>query len=79
MSRHPLSDVTPNCRQEKVAEEIVNYLPETSTPKAMNLNNLQLATQNNVTLQAVITVVQTGKWYDISKDPRVNTSDFQFL
>ena len=45
----------------------------------MNLNNLKLATQNDVTLQAVITAVQTGKWYDISKDPTVNASDFQFL
>ena len=74
-----MSDVTPNCRQEKVAEEIVNYLPETSTPKTINLNDLKLANRNDVTLQAVITAVQTGKWYDISKDPRVNTSDFQFL
>ena len=37
---------------------------------------MKLATRN-VTLQAIITAVQTGKWYDISKDPRVNTSDFQ--
>ena len=79
MSRHALIDVTPNCRQEKVAEEFVNYLAETSTSKTINLNNLKLATQNDVTLQAVITAVQTGKWFDISKDPRVNTSKFQFL
>ena len=71
MSRHPLCDVTPNSRQEKVAEEFVNYLAETSTPiKTINLSDLKLATRN-VTLQAIITAVQTGKWYDISKDPRV--------
>ena len=67
MSRHPLSDVTPNSRQEKVAEEFVNYLAETSTPKTINLNDLKLAIRNDVTLQAVITAVQTGKWYDISR------------
>ena len=36
-----------------------------------------ISPEQNVTLQAVITAVQIGKWYDISKDPRVNTSDFQ--
>ena len=35
---------------------------------------MKLATRNDVKLQAVITAVQTGKWYDISKDPRVNTT-----
>jgi hypothetical protein len=77
LSRHPLRDVTPNSRQEKVAEEFVNFLAETSTPKAINLTDLKSATRNDATLQAVMKALQTGKWHETSKDARINISDFQ--
>ena len=37
LSRHPRRDVAPNTRQEKVAEEFINFLAETSTPKTIDL------------------------------------------
>ncbi len=77
LSRHPLRNVTSNSRQEKVAEEFVNFLAETSTPKAISLTDLKSATRNDATLQAVMKAVQTGKWYETSKDARINVSDFQ--
>ena len=77
LSRYPLRDVSPNTRQEKVAEEFVNFLAETSTPKAINLTDLKSASRINPTLQAVMRSVQTGKWHENSKDARVNISDFQ--
>ncbi|CAB3996621.1 Hypothetical predicted protein [Paramuricea clavata] len=77
LSRHPLRDVTPNSRQEKVAEEFVNFLAETSMLKAINLTDLRSATRHDATLQAIMKAVQTGKWHETSKDARINISDFQ--
>lgn len=50
-------------RQEKVAEEFVNFRAETSTPKAINLSDLKSATRNDATVQALAKAVQTGKWH----------------
>ena len=40
-------------RQEKVAEEIVDYFVSTATPKALNLNDNEAATESDPILQAV--------------------------
>ena len=77
LSRHLLHNITPNSRQEKVAEEFVNFLAETSMPKAISLTDLKSATRNDATLQAVMKAVQTGKWHETSKDARIDVSDFQ--
>ena len=61
LSRHPSCGVAPNTWQEKVAEEFVNFLAETSTPKAINLNDVKSAMKNYATLQVVMKAVQTGK------------------
>ncbi len=74
LSRHPLRNVTPNSRQEKVAEEFVNFLAETSTPKAISLTDLKSATRNDATLQALMKAVQTGKWHE---PPKMQESMFQ--
>ena len=76
LSRHPRRDVAPNTRQEKVAEEFINFLAETSTPKTIDLTDLKSATKNDATLQAVMKAVQIGKWYESSKDEKINTLDF---
>ena len=60
-----------------MAEEFVNFLVETSTPKAINLTDLKSASRIDPTLQAVKRSVQTGKWNENFKDARVNISDFQ--
>lgn len=50
LSRHPLRGITSNSRQEKVHEELVNFLADTSTPREINLTDL--ATKNDATLHA---------------------------
>ena len=77
LSRHPCAEVKPNNRQAKVAEEFVNYIAETSTPRTISLTDVKSATQDDATLQAVIEAVQTGKWYQNSRNASINTSDFQ--
>ena len=76
LSRHPCRDVAPNTRQEKVAEEFINFVAENSLPKTINLTDLKSATRNDATLQAVMKAVQTGKWYESSKDDKINSLDF---
>lgn len=49
LSRRTLRDVTKNSRQEKVAEEFVNFRAETSTPEAINLSDLKSATRRDFT------------------------------
>ena len=76
LSRHPLIEVKPNSRQEKVAEEFVNYLAKTSTPKTIDLSEVELATKDDNTLQAVIEAIRTGRWHERSENDDINISEF---
>ena len=61
MSRHP-EKTRLTSREEKIAEEYVNYVTNESVPKAMTLTEMKKATENDATLQAVIRAVQSGNW-----------------
>ena len=76
LSRHPLIGVKPNSRQEKVPEEFVNYLGKTSTPKTIDLSEVELATKDESTLQAVKEAIRTGRWHERSENDDVNISEF---
>ena len=62
-----------------MAKEFVNFLAETSSPKAINLTDLKSASKNDPTLQAVMRSVQSGKCQENYKDARINISDFQYF
>ena len=66
-----------NSCQEKVAEEFVNFLAETSTPKALTLDEIRIATRNDATLTAVSSALKTGNWHQHSTNQAINQSDFQ--
>jgi transposase InsO family protein len=76
MSRHPSSHTEPCSRQEKVAEEYINYIATTSTPTALTLSMIAEATGRDPTLRAVIDAVQSGKWHELAKHPKVDTDTF---
>jgi hypothetical protein len=76
MSRHPSSHTEPCSRHEKVAEEYINYIATTSTPTALILSMIAEATGRDPTLRAVIDAVQSGKWYELAKHPKVDTDTF---
>ena len=77
MSRHPSKSTPPVSRQEKVAEEYINYIATTSTPNALTLATIAEATERDPTLTAVIEAVQTGKWYDLATQSNIDADAFR--
>jgi hypothetical protein len=62
LSRHPSKQPTTASREQKIAEEYVNYLTVTSTPKALTVQEIEEATKADATLQAVSKAIETGNW-----------------
>ncbi|KAL8561708.1 hypothetical protein ACOMHN_025992 [Nucella lapillus] len=61
LSRHPVNQ-PPSSREEKIAEEYLHYIVDTSTPKAMSAANVAAETATDQTLQAVIRALLTNDW-----------------
>ena len=76
LSRHPVNQ-TPSGREEKIAEEYINYLVETATPRAMSVDEVASETTNDATLRAVIKSIQTNHWYD--NDDQIDNKLFNTL
>ena len=76
LSRHPSKQITAASREQKIAEEYVNYIASTSTPKAMTVAETEEATKADATLQAVSNAIETGKWYEGSQQSGVDTAVF---
>ncbi|KAK7111487.1 hypothetical protein V1264_011109 [Littorina saxatilis] len=75
LSRHPVQQ-HPSSREEKIAEEYLHYVVDTSTPKAMTLDTVISETAKDVTLTAVINAILTSDWE--AKDD-VDTKTFRTL
>lgn len=61
MSRHPVAGFSaPN-----LAEEYVNYVCCNAVPKAMTLQEVQFETQQDLTMQALATAIESGQWSDL--------------
>ena len=76
LSRHPSQRITAASREEKIAEEYVNYIALASTPKAMTVQEIKEATKADVTLQAVSKAIETGNWYEGTKESSVDAAEF---
>jgi len=63
LSRHLKLNAAQTTRQQKVAEEYINYLATTSTPKALKTQDVEAATQADATLQGVAEAVTKGHWH----------------
>ena len=66
-------------RQQKVAEEYVSYLATSSTPKALKTQEIETATQDDATLQAVAEAIVKGSWHHEIRRPCVNAVEFCLL
>ena len=75
MSRHPLNQSKLTSREEKVAEEYINFLTNVVIPKAMTLKEVKLATQADATLQAVLEAIRVNSWHK-TVDNSVNKQQF---
>ena len=79
VSRHPAKNTTSSSRQEKVAEEFVDYLAKTSNPKAINIYEIIAATRQDPTLQAVTKAMDKGDWFIFSKEPCIDTDIYKAM
>ena len=64
LSRHP-THLPPRGREQKIAEEYVNYILSTSTPKAMTIDEVATETAKDKTLTIVIQAILTNKWHGV--------------
>ncbi|PFX30057.1 Retrovirus-related Pol polyprotein [Stylophora pistillata] len=79
LSRHPAKHEAETSRQQKVAEEYVSYLATSSTSKALKTQEIETATQDDATLQAVAEVIVKGSWHCEIKRPCVDAVEFRPL
>ncbi|XP_048249112.1 uncharacterized protein K02A2.6-like [Haliotis rufescens] len=61
LSRH-LVQQSASHREEKIAEEYINYVVTTAIPKTMTTDHVAKATRNDPVLQAVVQALNTGNW-----------------
>ncbi|CAB4033208.1 Hypothetical predicted protein [Paramuricea clavata] len=73
LSRHPSKQPATVCREQKIAEEYVNYITVTSTPKALTVQEIKEATKADTTLQAVSKAIETGNWQEGPKQSDVDS------
>ena len=62
-----------------MAEEYVNYLATTSTPKALKIQDIEEATQRDATLKAVAEAAAKGNWHHVIKHSCVDVEEFRLL
>ena len=75
-SRHPRKHTQTTSREEKVAEEYINFISQNATPIAIDLEEVKRETLNDHTLQRVIESIRNNNWHhkdsqDIKLDNKV--------
>ena len=74
----PLTSIFNNTRsQQKIAEEYINYILSTSTPKAMTIDEVATETAKDKTLTTVIQAILTNKWHGVEEG--INKATFHTL
>ena len=76
LSRHP-THLLPSNKEQKIAEEYINYIPSTSTPKAMTIDEVAMETAKDKTLTTVIQAILTNKWHGV--EDGINKAIFHTL
>ena len=76
LSRHPTQECL-SSREEIIAENFVNFLATTSTPKAMSVEEVQSETEKDQTLQKVIEMVRTNNWHSAIPDDTLSKAEIE--
>ena len=76
LSRHP-THLPPSDREQKIAEEYINYILSTSTSKAMTIDEVAMETAKDKTLTTVIQAILTNKWHGV--EDGINKATFHTL
>ena len=79
LPRHTAKRRAETSGQQKVAEEYVSYLATSSTPKALKTQEIETATQDDATLQAVAEAIVKGSWHHEIRRPCVDAVEFRLL
>lgn len=67
LSRHPREGSVSSGHEEKVAEYYVNFICETSVPRAMTLDEIKSAALMDKTIQRAIEFTRNGQWHKINQ------------
>ena len=67
MSRHPARQGILRSREQHMAEHYVNSVASAAIPIAMTIEEVKRETAKDSTLQAVISLVRSNKWYDTTQ------------
>lgn len=80
-SRNPRKQTQTNSREEKIAEEYINFILQNLTPVGINLEEVLRETLNDHLLQRVIESIRNNSWYHKNnQDLRLdNTEGFQII
>ena len=62
-----------------MAEEYVNYLATTSTPKALTTQRIETATKSDPTLQAIAEAIRKNNWQSVVNRPHVDSTQLHLL
>ena len=69
MSRHPLPTTSATSREEKVAEQQVNYIIANAVPKSMSLDEIKAAvTKEDALLILVMKAIKSEQWHKVLKE-----------
>ena len=79
LSRHPDLTTEQSRREEKVAEEYINYVFTNAVPKALTQEEIMIATKEDATLQAVILALKTGQWHNLRSSDAIDMATFDAL
>ena len=63
--------------EQKIAEEYINYILSTSTPKPMTIDEVAMETAKDKTLTTVIQAILTNKWHGV--EDGINKATFHTL
>ena len=72
LSRHPVDSVT-SSREEKAAEEFIQFITDTNTPVAVTNEDVRRATTADPILVNVMELVRTGRWHERPPDMSMET------
>ena len=79
LSRHPTRSIIQSSREDKIAEEYINYISTNCVPKAMSIESVRDATRSDVTLQGVMSALLTGKWHETLASPHLDIDTYNCL
>ena len=68
MSRHPLPTTSATSREEKVAEQQVNYIIANAVPKSMSLDEIKAASKEDALLTLVMKAIKSEQWHKVLKE-----------